>query len=317
LRWRADQLTLVNRPELQIVAGGSGRVTLTDHRLLLNGTVDVVRGNVILAPVVAGRLSDDVVIVGRPRPPADTGGTRAVPLALDLDLGLGPNFRFSGGGLESRLEGRVRFTNDAAGVLFAKGTIRAAEGTYTAFGQRLVIDRGNLIFDGRADNPGLDVLALRRNLAVEAGVEVQGTVRAPIVRLVSNPPVPEGEQLSWLITGQGLNRASSADLLALSAASASLLSGGQRPLASLLQSRLGVDDVSVREAGSAAGGGPSGQVIALSRRISDRLSVVYEHGLTAANNALRMEYALSQTLTLRASAGTVGSFGVYFWRAFN
>ena len=66
-----------------------------------------------------------------------------------------------------------------------------------------------------------------------------------------------------------------------------------------------------------AGGSPSGQVIALSRRISDRLSVVYEHGLTAAHNALRMEYVLSQTLTLRVDAGTVGSFGLYFWRAFN
>ena len=98
------------------------------------------------------------------------------------------------------------------------------------FGQRLDIDRGQLIFDGPADNPALDVVALRKNIAVEAGVEVTGTVRVPRVRLVSNPPVPDGEKLSWLMTGQGLDRASRADLAALGAASASLLGKGQKPI---------------------------------------------------------------------------------------
>jgi hypothetical protein len=36
-----------------------------------------------------------------------------------------------------------------------------------------------------------------------------------------------------------------------------------------------------------------------------------------ATNALRMEYALSRTLTLRAEAGVVGSFGIYYRRSFD
>lgn len=317
VRWRAEKFTVVNRPDLRIVSDGNGTLALKDRRLALTGKLDIVEGVVVYAPTVAGRLSSDVVIVGRPRAPADSGGMGDVPLSLNLDVGFGSNFRFSGDGLETRLEGRVQLTNDAAGVLFANGTIRAVEGTYYVFGQRLVIDRGNLIFNGRADNPGLDVVALRKNLAVEAGVEVLGTVRVPRVRLVSNPPVPDGEKLSWLITGQGLDRASGADLAALSAASASLLTGGQRPLTTTIANRLGLDDISFRESSTSATGGASGQVVALGKRISDRLTVVYEQGLTVATNALRIEYALSQTLTLRAEAGTVSSVGIFFRRVYN
>jgi len=317
VRWRAEKFTVVNRPDLQIVAGGSGTLALQDKRLALAGTVDILSGTVTYAPTVDGRLSSDVVIVGRPRAAADGGGMGDVPLALDLDVGFGSNFRFSGDGLETRLEGRVRLTNNAAGVLFANGTIRAVEGTYFVFGQRLVIDRGNLIFNGRADNPGLDVVALRKNLAVEAGVEVQGTVRVPRVRLVSNPPVSDGEKLSWLITGQGLDRASTADLAALSAASASLLTGGDRPFTTQIANRLGLDDISFRGSTASTTGGASGQVVALGKRVSDRLSIVYEQGLTVATNALRIEYALSQTLTLRAEAGTVSSVGIFFRRTYN
>ena len=181
----------------------------------------------------------------------------------------------------------------------------------------MVIDRGQLIFDGPVDNPAIDVTALRRNLAVEAGVEVTGTVRVPRVRLVSNPPVPDGEKLSWLMTGQGLDRASRADLAALGTASASLLARGQRPLTTTIANSLGLDDISLRERVSTVTSGTSSQVVAFGKRINDRLTLVYEQGLTVANNALRIEYALTRSLTLRAEAGIVSSLGLYFRRSYD
>ncbi|MFO1413108.1 MAG: translocation/assembly module TamB domain-containing protein [Burkholderiales bacterium] len=137
-------------------------------------------------------------------------------------------------------------TTTADATLNGRGTIYAVGGTYFVFGQRLDIDRGRVIFDGPLGNPALDVVALRKNLAVEAGVEVTGTVRVPRVRLVSNPPVPDGEKLSWLLTGQGLDRASRADL-ALSAASASLLGQTHKPITQQIANTFGLDDISVRD----------------------------------------------------------------------
>ena len=317
VEWQAENFTIINRPDLHLVGGGRGTLALEGKKLALAGALTFDEGSVDYTPVKVGTLSDDVVIKGEPRKVTAETGVRDLPLALDLEVTLGRNFRFTGEGLATRLAGSVRVTTTASGALNAKGTIRAVAGTYDVFGQRLVIDRGQLLFDGPADNPALDVVALRKNIAVEAGVELTGTVKVPRVRLVSNPPVPDGEKLSWLLTGQGLDRANRADLAALSAASASLIGQGKKPITTQIANTVGLDDISVRSTGSSTATGTSGQVVAFGKRISDRLSLVYEQGLSLANNALRIEYALSRTLTLRAEAGVVSSLGVYFRRTYD
>ncbi len=316
--WQAEQFRVINRPDLRLIAGGSGTLALVEGKIDLLGNVKFDEGFVDYQPTTAGTLADDVVIVGRPRQPPPQSALGDLPLKLDVQVDLGSNFKFSGDGLDTALSGKVRVATLPDGSLTGFGTIQAINGTYFALGQKLTIDHGQLIFDGPLDNPALDVVALRKNLAVEAGVEVTGTARFPRVRLVSNPPVPDNEKLAWLITGQGLNRASGGDLAALSAASAALLGRGQRPLNQQIASRVGLDDISFGDSSvTTATGVTRGQVVTFGKRLSDRLTLVYEQGLTVATNALRIEYALSRTLTLRAEAGVVGSFGIYYRRSFD
>ncbi|MGI8896660.1 MAG: translocation/assembly module TamB domain-containing protein, partial [Casimicrobiaceae bacterium] len=314
--WRAENFRLVNRPDLRLVVDGNGTLGIEQGKLALTGTVAVDEGRIEYAPVTAGTLGADVVIVGGERKSDSVTGMANLPLRLDVEVDLGRNFRFSGEGLDARLAGRVRITTLPSGEFAARGTITAVNGTYFALGQRLDIERARLTFDGPADNPALDVVALRKNLPVEAGIEVTGSAKFPRVRLVSNPPVPDGEKLSWLVTGQGLDRASRGDIAALSAASAALLSKGRKPLTTTIAQRLGLDDISFRGAGSGAGA-TSQQVVAFGKRISDRLSLVYEQGLSLASNALRIEYALTRTLTLRAEAGTVSGIGIFYRRTYD
>jgi translocation and assembly module TamB len=163
-----------------------------------------------------------------------------------LSFDLGDHLTFSGEGIETRLAGAVRVTTGPSGLI-GKGSIRTVRGTYFAFGQRLDIDRGQLVFDGPLDNPGLDIVALRRNLAVEAGVAVTGTVKVPVIQLTSNPPVPDSEKLSWLVLGQASgDRSSGADLAALQAASAALLGSGGKPISASVAQSIGLDDISLR-----------------------------------------------------------------------
>jgi translocation and assembly module TamB len=191
-------------------------------------------------------------------------------------------------------------------------------GTYVAFGQKLTIDRGRAIFDGPADNPALDVVALRKNLPVEAGIEITGTVKVPQVRITSNPPVPENEALAWLVTGQGLNTSGRLDYGALSAASAALLGRNGKPFTADVAHHLGLDEISLQTSNSGTSGaqGTASQVVVFGKRISDRLSLGYEQGLSIASSAVRLEYALSRQVTLRAEAGTTSGVAVVYRRSF-
>ena len=65
-----------------------------------------------------------------------------------------------------------------------------------------MVERGIVNFQGPLDDPGLNVLALRKGTLVEAGVTVTGTAQRPVVRLVSTPPVPDSEKLSWIVLGR-------------------------------------------------------------------------------------------------------------------
>jgi translocation and assembly module TamB len=145
-------------------------------------------------------------------------------------------------------------------------------------------------------------------------VKITGTARLPHAELVSDPPVPDGEKLSWLIMGQGLDKATSADTGNLQTAAALLYgatigSPGGRPLAN----KIGLDEVGVGRRAS----GAEGQVMTLGKRITDRLYLAYEQGLNVTSTALKIEYTLTRFITLRADVGQeVNGIGIYYNRSY-
>jgi translocation and assembly module TamB len=311
LNWHAEKLLLLNRPDMRVVLDGNGTVSREAGRVLLTGEVRAEEGLIDFGRPAAPELGDDVVVLGR--------GTRAGPekrrsslFGVDVRLDFGRRFQVRGRGIEARLGGQLRVTSAANGALLGKGELQAQPGSYSAFGQQLAIDRGRLIFDGPLDNPALDIRALRKNLAVEAGIELTGTMNTPRVQLVSEPPVDDGEKIAWLTLGRGLDSATKADAGLLQAAASALLTRGDSvPVTRRIASAFGLDSVGVR--GSTA----EDQVISLGKRISDRLYLSYEQGFGIASSVVRIDYTLRRGLALRAEAGTTAGFGIFFNRAFD
>ena len=95
------------------------------------------------------------------------------------------------------------------------------------------------------------------------------------------------------------------------------------PVTATVAQSLGLDEISIGSSTSAprtAAGTPSdtsNQVVMFGKRITDRLTIVYEQGLTVAKNALRLDYRLTRTLTLRAEAGAISSIGIFYRRVFD
>ncbi|HWZ74287.1 MAG TPA: translocation/assembly module TamB domain-containing protein [Casimicrobiaceae bacterium] len=316
ISWSAEKFALFNRPDTQLTLSGAGTLALKNKTVTLAGAIKAERGYFELPPTRPDALGDDVVIRGRERKRTDAAAQR-IPFAVDVELDFGEHLTFVGQGFNSGLEGKLHVRTTANRELIANGTINAVRGTYTAFGQRLAIERGKLYFDGPLDNPGLDVLALRKNQPVEAGVEVTGTVQVPLVRLTSNPPVQDNEKLAWLVLGHGLNSTTGAESVALQAALAALAGSGSEQIGQRVAKGFGLDDISFRGASTARPGTTAAQVVAVSKRLTDKLSLIYEQGLSLANNSLRIEYVLSRTVTLRAEAGLVNGFGIYYSRSYD
>lgn len=306
IEWQAERLTLLGRPDRRLVVSGKGRAGLAANKLSFSGALRADQGYFEIAPDALPKPGDDVVVAGR-KPPVkeDSRLSRAL---LELALDFGSNLRIRGRGLDSRLEGSITVNTSADGHLHAKGAVRTVRGTYTAFGQRLEIDRGELIFTGPIDNPGLDILAMRKRQAVEAGVAVTGTLRSPVARIVSEPPVAESEAISWLVLGHGTGDASRGDLAMLPLAAASLLGDENAPT---LAQRLGVDTIGLR------GTGTESQFVTVGKRIADRLYVGFEQSLGAAESVLKLEFDLTQRVLLRAQTGDTNAVGVFYRYSFD
>jgi len=98
-------------------------------------------------------------------------------------------------------------------ILRGEGRIQVVEGRYAAYGQSLVIERGVLSFIGPIDNRG-STSGGAQDAHGQGRRAGPGTVAAPMVTLVSDPPLPDTEKLSWLCWGMAWKRGAAGVCLA-------------------------------------------------------------------------------------------------------
>src|SRR5262245_9448799 len=307
LEWRAEKFALLQRPDMRLVASGKGEAQIVDQRLSLSGTLHADRGYFELNPGRMPTLGEDVVIVGE-KPPAPREAAK-VPVALDLQLELGDDLQVRGFGLEGKIRGKLQIATTKDGELRAYGRIETLNATFFAYGQTLQVDPGIIIFDGPLDNPSLQITAWRRKQQVEVGVQVSGNAKSPRVQLVSNPQVPEGEKLSWLVLGRAPSDATKGDLGMLQAAAGALLANNEGvPLDRRVARTFGLDEISLRGTGEAAD-----RVVAIGKRLSDRLYVSFEQGLGAtASQLVKLDFSLTPRIALRTETGTSTGVGLLY-----
>src|SRR5207247_10720998 len=160
-------------------------------------------------------------------------------------VALGQQLHGRGHGLDSGLSGELRITSPG-GRMAVNGTVRASDGTYDAYGQKLTIDRGQLSFNGPVENPRLDIEATRPNTDVRVGVLVTGTALNPRVRLFSEPEMSEIDKLSWLVLGRASEGLGRTDTALLQRAALALLAGEGGGTDQYTKA-LGLDEVSLRQ----------------------------------------------------------------------
>ena len=202
LKLTADKLEILSRPDRILVVSGQSSLTRDAKRFQLDGKFRADRANIELAGEGGPTISNDVVIVGKSAPQAKPA--QGMPLNVDVEADLGDSFKLQGKGLDARLAGAVRIRIADRRPPRVNGSIRVVDGTYAAYGQKLAIERGVINFTGAYDNPGLNILAVRRRpegeplseTNVEAGVEVRGTALAPADDVPDACPTPSSSNPS-------------------------------------------------------------------------------------------------------------------------
>ncbi|TWO73066.1 DUF490 domain-containing protein [Caenimonas sedimenti] len=298
------QLRASIRDDRELTVSGPLQAKIDRSGTAITGQLEFDRARIQIPDETAPRLGDDVIVRNAPGvpatdaerklKPAPTTGGRTVTLAVSVDMG--PDFRVSGRGIDTRLAGTLQMEGRSFGLPRLVGTIRTVGGQYEGYGQRMAIERGEIRFTGPADNPSLDILAIRPNITERVGVLITGRAQSPHVELYSESGLAEAETLSWLVLGRS-SAGGGTETALLQRAAAALLSRRGGGSGKGFASRIGLDDFSVRDADA------GGTMVRLGKRFSDNFYAAYERSLSGAMGTLYIFYDVSRRFTIRAEAG--------------
>jgi translocation and assembly module TamB len=314
LKLKADKFQLLGRVDRRIVTSGEAQLQLDRENLVLDGKFGIDEGLFDFTRSDAPRLSDDVQVV-RVKPDAAEAAPTGNPapghtLKLGIDVGLGERLRLRGRGIDTGLRGELHISSPN-NHLAINGTVRAVDGTYAAYGQKLTIDRGLITFIGVPENPRLDIEATRPNTDVRVGVQVSGTALNPRIRLFSEPEMSEIDKLSWLVLGRASEGLGRTDTALLQRAALALLAGEGSGVGDQFTKAIGLDDLSLRQ----TEGEVRETVISLGKQLSRRWYVGYERSLNATTGTWQLIYRIAQRFTLRAQTGADSSLDlIWTWR---
>ncbi|MGE5452396.1 MAG: translocation/assembly module TamB domain-containing protein [Acidobacteriota bacterium] len=318
---QAEHFALFQRIDRRLVVSGQARAVLTEADIQLNGKVRVDEGMFDFSRSDAPTVGEDVNVINGPgqTPQAEEAANtasskRKMVAAVDLDLG--DRLHLRGRGLDTDLTGTLKFTtpNNRPAL---QGTVKAVKGTYAAYGQKLDIERGAIVFTGPIENPRLDILAMRRQSPmaassdVKVGVQIAGTAQDPRISLYSDPSMSETDKLSWLVLGRGPSGLGGADIGLLQSAAVALLSGEGPSTTDNIMTTLGLDELSLHQ----SDGTVRETVVNVGKQLSKYWYLGYERNLNATSGNWQLIYRLAQRFTLRAQTGVDNAVDlIWSWR---
>lgn len=248
-------------------------------------------------------VSDDVVIVGGESKPED-----GWQISSRIRLTLGDRVSFYGFGFEGRFTGSLLIIDQPGELTTASGEINIPEGRYRAYGQRLDITDGRLLFSGGPlTNPGLDIRAVRVTGNVTAGIKARGSLNQPVLELFSIPAMGETDALSYLLLGRPMENTSDEEGATMAKAALALgLAGGDK-FARLIGDRFGLDEMRVES----SDGGDQASLV-MGRYLSPKLYISYGVGLVEAFNTFAVRYQISEKWQLKAVSGEAQGADLFY-----
>lgn len=330
------QFTAVNLPEAHVVISPQLTFTRNNKADVLIGDIGVDSANIDADQFekTAGLNSKDIVYVN-----ADNQAihqTSSLPFATSIQIFTNNKINFKGYNIKANIGGNINISSYAGKSTFANGTLKVNNGTYSAYGKTFKVTKGALIFSqSPLTNPALNIYAQYAMTAltlssssigsIQVGVHVSGTMNKIQLSLYSDPPMTQENILSYIITGQPLNKAGPQGQAALSQAALSLAAGGgDSSILDTLKDKLALSELSVGSLSNTPSNNLSSSrsevdqdntAVFVGKAISKRFYISYGVGLFNQQQIFRTHLRLTKNWSLQTDNSTLDSGAdiIYVW----
>jgi len=299
---------LVFPPSVQATVSHDLTLTATPGFLSLAGELKVHKGLLEHEELPAGSvsLSDDVVQLRLEGPL--TQRKSSLDIAMDVDVSIEDSFRIVGGIANVTVGGDLQLSQERGHPLQLFGNLNVIGGELNAYGQNLKVKRGTVSFSGAPENPALDMRA-ERLISIDdvtVGLELRGTLDAPVLQVYSNPVMARTEALSYLLRGRGLDTGASADGAAVALSMGTTLLN-QSGVFNKLEKLPGISGVEISAEGS-----DNDTTATISGYIGRSIYLAYGVGLYEPINVLTARFYLKTRLWLEVVSALENSMDLYY-----
>ncbi|WMQ74466.1 MAG: Translocation and assembly module subunit TamB [Sodalis sp.] len=276
-----------------------------------NGKVDIPSAHIEVKDMpqsAVGVSSDEVLLDDNLRKKST-----AIPITSNLLVHVGDDVHLDAFGLKAKLKGDLKIVRDKHG-LGLNGQIDIPSGRFHAYGQDLIVNKGQLLFSDPVDQPYLNIEAIRNPDSTEddvtVGVRVTGLADQPKVEVFSDPVKSQQEALSYLLRGQGLDASGTdSNIMTSMLIGMGVAQSGQ--VVGKIGQAFGVSDLSL----DTQGVGDRSQVV-VSGYIAPGLQVKYGIGIFDSLITLTLRYRLMPKLYLEAVSGLNQALDLLYWFEF-
>ena len=266
----------IRQPNIRLKVSPNIDIAATKEKVDVSGEINIpwARIEIESLPESAVSPSKDVHLRGEPDREEPLDIVHASVL-VNIDKNKTEEVKLEAFGLTASLYGGIRVNTQPA--LVGYGDLQILNGRYNAYGQQLIIQTGEVQFNGPIDQPLLLVEAIRDPAKTDddviAGIRIDGAADSPSINLFSEPAMDQQGVLSYLLTGSGPNSGTQDPNYA------ALLVGfglsNTKTLTGQVGSALGIDDFSLST---------NEDLLSVRGQINERLSVEYNVDVGLSNN---------------------------------
>ncbi|MEZ4433407.1 MAG: translocation/assembly module TamB domain-containing protein [bacterium] len=243
--------------------------------------------------------------------PDDIPGPTDPPGRLAIIVELSDPLEIRGQGIAMSWDGKI-ITQSQGDESSVQGALRATEGGFELIGRQFRIQEGKVYLPEAGGMPYIDVVATTDVDEYTITTSIRGNVERPALEFKSEPPLPDYQILTVLVTGAP--ESGGDDDVNVQREAASLLAAFQSAaIEDALNERLGIDRVGI-EFGETV----DEPILTVGKRITPNLYVetVYHHNAPEDENTTeaRVRYRITPSWSVESAYGDAGIGSVdLFW----
>jgi len=302
-----EKATILNWEDFLLIASPSLEFAGNAEGISVNGGIAMNKAEIVVRDLPEGAVSpsDDVVVVGR-----DAEPRRRTRVTGSVEITLADDIHVQAFGLDTRVAGQLRFTVSEDRPAQGFGELRLVGGVFEAYGQKLEIETGTMVFTGPLDDPLINVRAVRKietdTGTITAGINLTGRARELSSTLFSDPAMSQADALSYLVLGRPLAGATTADGSNLTNTAYSLGLKQAELITNQIGQTVGLDELRV------TGNNQNTTELIAGKQINPRLYARYAYGVFRRVGRLVMRYKLSDSFAIEISAGEQQSMDILY-----